>query len=74
MEKTLKSLFEYQKFEQNKELAQMIAKTESKYEAALSDEELDMINAAGVTRKGIAKIPIAEIAIATITAAPDKIE
>lgn len=48
MSNKLKSLFEYQKFEQNPKLAEMIEDTESRYGIlALSDENLYMVAAAG---------------------------
>ena len=47
MEKKLKSLFDFQKFEGNDELAKMIAETEGRFKKALSDEELFMVAAAG---------------------------
>lgn len=51
MSKKLKSVFEYQRFEQNPELEEMIADTESRYGISeLSEDELDMVVAAGETR------------------------
>lgn len=47
MEKKLKSLFEYQKFENNPRLAKLIAETEARYADALSDDDLSFVNAAG---------------------------
>lgn len=47
MEKKLKSLFEYQKFENNPRLAKLIAETEARYADALSDDDLSLVNAAG---------------------------
>ncbi len=44
MEKKLKRLFDYQKFEENERLGKMIAEAEAS--AALSDEDLDFVNAA----------------------------
>lgn len=49
MDKTLKGLFAYQKFEGNSKLDKLIAETESRVGVALNDDELDMVNAA-VTR------------------------
>ena len=51
MEKKLKSLFDFQKFEGNEELAKMIAETESRFNKALSDEDLLMVSAAGMPVK-----------------------
>lgn len=51
MEKKLKSLFDFQKFEGNDELAKMIAETEGRFKKALSDEELFMVSAAGMPAK-----------------------
>ena len=45
MEKKLKSLFQYQKFEQNERLAALIA--ESEKNVALTDDDLSQVNAAG---------------------------
>lgn len=47
MEKELKSLFEFQKFENNPRLAKLIAETEARYGDALSDDDLLLVNAAG---------------------------
>ena len=48
MEKTLKRLFDYQRFANNKRIADMIADTESRYNAApLSDDILELVSAAG---------------------------
>lgn len=46
MDKTLKGLFAYQKFEGNSKLDKLIAETESRVGVALNDDELDMVNAA----------------------------
>ena len=47
MENKLKKLFEYQKFEQNDRLAKLIAETESRQAAELSDDDLTFVAAAG---------------------------
>lgn len=47
MDKKLKSMFEYQKFSGNSRLAKIIAESESRYAEALSDDDLDMVSAAG---------------------------
>ena len=47
MENMLKKLFDYQKFENNPRLSALIKETEERYCAALSDEELFMVAAAG---------------------------
>lgn len=49
MEKKLKSLFDFQKFDGNSELADMIAATEKRFSKnqQLSDEDLSWISAAG---------------------------
>lgn len=46
MDKTLKGLFGYQKFEGNSKLGKLIAETESRVGMELNEEELDMVNAA----------------------------
>lgn len=43
----LEKLFDFQKFENNSRLAKLISETESRYAKTLSDDELDMVNAAG---------------------------
>ncbi len=48
MENKLKSMFEYQRFENNERLNKLIQETESRYGAALSEEDLFFVNAAGV--------------------------
>lgn len=47
MERKLSSLFDYQRFVGNKRLAALIADTESRYSAELSDDDLELVNAAG---------------------------
>lgn len=49
MEKTLKRLFDYQKFSGNSRLEAMIRDTESRYDSVLSDDDLEYVNAAGDT-------------------------
>lgn len=45
MEKMLKKLFDYQKFEQNKELEKVLCEAETMEWKSLSDEELTMVSA-----------------------------
>ena len=47
MEKKLKKLFDYQRFEQNDKLEKLIRETESRYAKGLSDDDLFLVNAAG---------------------------
>ena len=47
MEKKLKRLFDYQRFEQNEKLEKLILKTESRYSKELTDDDLSLVNAAG---------------------------
>lgn len=47
MEKKLKKLFDYQKFEDNARLNKMISDTESRYGEELSEDSLSQIAAAG---------------------------
>lgn len=47
MEKLLRTLFDYQRFCPNRDLAVLIQQTESRYSSALSDEDISLINAAG---------------------------
>lgn len=46
-ENKLKRLFEYQRFENNTRLAELIGETEGRYAAELDDDELYMVSAAG---------------------------
>ncbi len=48
MENRLKQLFEYQKFEQNPNLEKVIRETEMRYPEELSEDELEMVSAAGI--------------------------
>lgn len=49
MESKLKSLFEYQKFENNSRLQNLIQDSLSRYEGVeLSDDDLEFVNAAGM--------------------------
>lgn len=47
MEKKIKTLFDYQIFENNTHLSKLIKQTESDFAKELSDEELSFVNAAG---------------------------
>ncbi len=50
MESKLSRLFDYQKFEPNSKLDKLIKDVESRYsldDMMMSDDELDMVNAAG---------------------------
>lgn len=47
MERKLKSLFEYQRFEKNEDLEAIIKETENRYNFELSDEDLFYVSAAG---------------------------
>lgn len=47
MDKKLKSMFEFQRFQNNPRLAKMIQETEQRYAGELSDEDLDFVAAAG---------------------------
>lgn len=48
MENKLKKLFDFQKFEKNGKLEKQVGETESRYAAELSDDELSLVNAAGI--------------------------
>ena len=47
MEKKLRELFDYQRFEPNERLSGLIRETENRYGTELSDEELSLVAAAG---------------------------
>ncbi len=47
MENKIKALFEFQRFSGNKRLEAMINDAESRYQDALSDDELENVSAAG---------------------------
>ena len=47
MEKKLKKLFDYQRFEQNTKLEKLIQETENRYAKELSEEDLSLVSAAG---------------------------
>lgn len=47
VENKLKKLFEFQRFEKNAKLEALIAETRERYDAALSDDDLEMVAAAG---------------------------
>ena len=52
MEKRLKALFDYQRFEKNSRLADIVEQTESRYKVELSDEELAQVTG-GVILPGV---------------------
>ena len=51
MEKKLAKLFDYQKFEQNEKLSTLIKETEERCARELNDEDLEMVNAAGIPER-----------------------
>lgn len=51
MEKKLKNIFDYQRFEHSEELDAMIRETENRLSAELSDDDLLMVAAAGEAEK-----------------------
>ena len=55
MDKKLRSLFEFQKFENNSRLSKLIQETESRYASELSDEDLDFVSAAGEAELSVKK-------------------
>lgn len=48
MENKLKAMFDYQHFDGNKKLESMLMAAENRHPAMLSDDDLDMVSAAGV--------------------------
>ena len=48
MERTLFQAFDRQRFQQNARLASIIGDVESRYARALSDDDLEMVSAAGI--------------------------
>ncbi len=55
MEKKLKKLFDYQRFEKNPRLEALIQETESRYSAEMSDDDLLMVAAAGEANEIVKK-------------------
>ncbi len=47
LDKKLKALFDYQKFENNERLGAIISKSQDRLSASLEDDELDIVYAAG---------------------------
>ena len=47
IEKYLKNAFDYQRFRNDPDLAKLIAETEKRSSKALSDDDLNMVSAAG---------------------------
>lgn len=47
MEKKIKKLFDYQRFEKNEKLEKLIRDTENRYATELSDDDLSFVSAAG---------------------------
>lgn len=47
MEQKLKRLFDYQKFQKTPRLEAMLSEAEGRYEGSLSDEDLELVSAAG---------------------------
>ena len=55
MEKVLKMLFDYQRFEQNERLSAMLSKAEKAQPAFLDDEELEWVAAAGEPDRNVSE-------------------
>ena len=47
MEEKLKQLFDFQRFERNPRLERMMAETRERWGTELSDDDLELVNAAG---------------------------
>lgn len=47
MEQKLKKLFDYQKFQKNPRLEAMLSEAEGRYDSGLSDDDLELVSAAG---------------------------
>lgn len=47
MEQKLKRLFDYQKFQNNPRLEAMLQEAEGRYAGSLSDDDLELVSAAG---------------------------
>ena len=47
MEQKLKRLFDYQKFQRNSRLEAMLSEAEGRYDSSLSDDDLELVSAAG---------------------------
>ena len=59
MERKLYQAFDRQRFQQNKRLAGIISDVESRYAHALTDDDLELVSAAGVTEPAMDKtLPI----------------
>ena len=59
MERKLLQAFDRQKFQQNKRLAGIISDVESRYAHVLTDDDLELVSAAGVTEPAMDKtLPI----------------
>lgn len=48
MERKMANLFDFQRFQQNPKLKRAIQDVEGRYAAALDDDDLDLVSAAGV--------------------------
>ena len=60
MEKKLRELFDYQRFEPNERLSKVIRGTEKRYGTELSDEELSLVAAAGETGQANDKFKLSD--------------
>ena len=50
MRTLLRSLFDFQKYEDSEKLRKMITETEERFDSMLADDDLEMVNAAGVNQ------------------------
>ena len=48
MERNVKRLFDYQKFARNPRLEAMLSEAEGRYDRGLSDDDLELVSAAGL--------------------------
>ena len=60
MERKLSRLFDMQKFHQNHRLAKVISDVESRYASAVSDDDLELVNAAGDIPAVVPEHPLAD--------------
>lgn len=56
MEQKLKRLFDYQRFQKNPRLEAMLSEAEGRYDHAVSDDDLELVSAAGDSKRTIVMI------------------
>lgn len=61
--KKLSQVFDFQRFQQNERLADIISDVESRYAHALTDDDLELVSAAGEAQPGLVEALMPQVVL-----------